>query len=262
MQVGTIYNHKCLLCKKDFISKRSHSKYCSDNCNVKYRYKQNPKFYDGICSYCKKQFKSRRKKSVFCSIKCKNHFYKNSDVEKQCLNCKKTFVVSFYQKNRSEHCSRSCAGITRWKNMDIENRKKVIVAKISESHRIGYQTGKIKKRFGEKSPCWKGGNSKLNQLIRSMEKNKKWRKEIFERDDFTCVICGDKGYINADHIKPLSFIIKENNIKNTEQADECDMLWDINNGRTLCVKCHKNTDTYGNRATMYCEIPSDKYIGL
>jgi len=26
-----------------------------------------------------------------------------------------------------------------------------------------------------------------------------------------------------------------------EQALNCDKLWDINNGRTLCRKCHKKT---------------------
>lgn len=24
-------------------------------------------------------------------------------------------------------------------------------------------------------------------------------------------------------------------------------LWDINNGRTLCVDCHKKTETYGHK---------------
>lgn len=28
-------------------------------------------------------------------------------------------------------------------------------------------------------------------------------------------------------------------------------LWDIDNGRTLCIKCHKNTDTYAHKMSSF-----------
>jgi hypothetical protein len=53
-------------------------------------------------------------------------------------------------------------------------------------------------------------------------------------------MCKAKGvYLNADHYPILfSEIIRNNNIKNMQKARECEILWDINNGRTLCRECH------------------------
>jgi len=244
MEKANIYEHKCLFCEEKFTSKRPHSKFCSNNCSKKNSYRKRPKFYGGSCSYCGEEFKARKPKSKFCSIKCKNHFHKNSDIEKECPVCKKIFVVPFYERDKSDHCSYSCAGITRWKKIEESGRKEEILIKIKESHLEGYRTGRLS-RFGENAPNWKGGITKLNRLVRSLKKYEEWRKEVFIRDNFICSHCGDKGYLNVDHIRPLSTLLKENDIKNTEQANNCDALWDMENGRTLCISCHRKTDTYG-----------------
>ena len=34
-------------------------------------------------------------------------------------------------------------------------------------------------------------------------------------------------------------------IKTVEDALKCHLLWDLENGETLCVPCHKKTDSYG-----------------
>lgn len=39
----------------------------------------------------------------------------------------------------------------------------------------------------------------------------------------------------------LSPIKEENNIKTLEESIYCDELWNINNGITLCIECHKKT---------------------
>jgi len=89
------------------------------------------------------------------------------------------------------------------------------------------------------------GKCDLKEIIRHNFRYRKWRSDIYMRDDFTCQICGQRGgKIEADHIKPFSIIIEESNIKTLEQALECKELWDTNNGRTLCLECHKKTDTY------------------
>ena len=44
----------------------------------------------------------------------------------------------------------------------------------------------------------------------------------------------------------LAHILKDNNIKIFEDAEKCNELWDINNGITLCVGCHKLTNNYLN----------------
>ena len=104
---------------------------------------------------------------------------------------------------------------------------------------------------GEKCNWWRGGTTPINKQIRKSLKMKEWRKSIFTRDDYTCQFCGVKGgEIHPDHIKSFSSMIEEV-IKNKgldnlfENAMLYDPLWDINNGRTLCIKCHKTTDTYG-----------------
>lgn len=99
---------------------------------------------------------------------------------------------------------------------------------------------------GKRNPRWKGGITSLYHAIRTSFEYKLWRADVFERDKYTCQDCGERGGIlNADHIKPFAIIIKENNIKNFDEALKCEELWDIDNGHTLCVPCHKKTETYG-----------------
>ena len=90
---------------------------------------------------------------------------------------------------------------------------------------------------GEKHPMWKGGKMKdypeLVRLRKSPE-YKIWRKSVFERDHYTCIFCGDNqgGNLESDHIKPFALFPE--------------LRFAIDNGRTLCEKCHKKTNTYGN----------------
>jgi len=92
------------------------------------------------------------------------------------------------------------------------------------------------------------GNSLLKNTIRSSFEMRQWRSDVFQRDSYTCQLCGQKsGDIEAHHIKSFSQILEDNNIKTIEQALECQELWNINNGQTLCLKCHKKTNNYGGR---------------
>jgi hypothetical protein len=90
------------------------------------------------------------------------------------------------------------------------------------------------KWIGQNNPNWKGGITPINLFIRHTLEYKLWRKSVFERDNYTCIWCKQKGgVLNADHIKPFS------------QYPE--LRFAIDNGRTLCVDCHRTTDTYGNK---------------
>lgn len=72
---------------------------------------------------------------------------------------------------------------------------------------------------------FKGANFNENAIIRNSPVMKKWRKAIFKRDDYTCQICSKRGVkLNAHHIKPFSLYPA--------------LRFDLNNGITLCVKCH------------------------
>ena len=82
--------------------------------------------------------------------------------------------------------------------------------------------------------------------IRNCFKYRQWRSDVFTRDDFTCQKCGDNksGNLNAHHIKLFSTILDEYKIKTLEQALDCEELWNINNGQTLCKKCHRLINRY------------------
>ena len=79
---------------------------------------------------------------------------------------------------------------------------------------------------------WKGGICPVNMAIRKGLEYKLWRESVFKRDNWTCVWCGrTKCQLNADHIKPFALFPE--------------LRLALDNGRTLCEKCHKTTDSYG-----------------
>jgi len=87
---------------------------------------------------------------------------------------------------------------------------------------------------------WKGGATPLRTRVRNSKKYVQWRNRVFIRDKYTCQLCGNiGGELNADHHpKEYATIWMEYNIQSYEQAMLCKELWNINNGRTLCKKCH------------------------
>lgn len=89
---------------------------------------------------------------------------------------------------------------------------------------------------GEKAPNWKGGTSKSHRDGYCSSDYKLWRKAVFEKDNYTC-ICGfngKEGYITAHHIKSWK--------------DYPELRYVVENGLTLCEKCHSLTDNYKGRA--------------
>ena len=105
------------------------------------------------------------------------------------------------------------------------------IKKMSESH-IGRSHPWYR---GENNHFWRGGKTPKMLALRMSLEYKLWRKAVFERDSYMCVMCGYKGNkLNADHIKPF--------------CDYPDLRFAIDNGRTLCVPCHRKTDTFGRKA--------------
>jgi len=103
-----------------------------------------------------------------------------------------------------------------------------------------------KKRILEnKHNWWKGGITPLRGKIYQSFQWRQWRTNIFQRDNYICQKCKQKGgSLEVHHIKLFALILQENNIKTLEQAIQCEELWNINNGITLCLECHKKTDNY------------------
>lgn len=126
-----------------------------------------------------------------------------------------------------------------------EHKKKISVSlsKYSKNRTLIHLQHLSEAQRGEKSRNWKGGVTELQILIRKNFKYKEWRKLVFERDKYTCQWCSEnkKHDFNAHHIKSFKNILVDNNIKTLQQALECNELWDIKNGITLCIKCHDKT---------------------
>lgn len=118
---------------------------------------------------------------------------------------------------------------------------------LSEKKLEAYKDGTLAKRISETLKnkretlhLWRGGVSTENMLIRRSYEYKQWRTSVFKRDGYKCTICGStKDRLNADHIKPFS--------------THKDLRFSIGNGRTLCIPCHRKTDTYGTKALLFTD---------
>lgn len=77
---------------------------------------------------------------------------------------------------------------------------------------------------GESHWNWKGGITNESHRIRTSSDYKEWRRDVFERDNYTCRKCGAEENLNAHHILPFSVYPK--------------LRFDVDNGITLCKQCH------------------------
>ena len=94
-----------------------------------------------------------------------------------------------------------------------EERKR----KIGLAHKGMKHTEETKRRISEakRNPL-----TPLYIAIRECYKYRQWRTDIFRRDNFICVLCGERGgELNADHYpKRFTDIIRESGIKTIEEA--------------------------------------------
>lgn len=221
------FEKKCTNCDLSFIAKRQRRQFCTQKCGDAYRHrttyvaKGTRIGYDAKCNasdcnntvhYFPRDIKCGRKRH--CSEKCMGKA-KLGNKPLNCQVCNKEFYCSKSQqelRNRNT-CSRVCAGLKKTQLAEISNRL---------------------------NPPTIG---KLNRRIRYSKKMDDWRKAVFERDNYTCQHCGARNgqghkiILNADHIKPFSLFPESR--------------FDLDNGQTLCVPCHKATPTYGRKALSY-----------
>jgi len=75
---------------------------------------------------------------------------------------------------------------------------------------------------------WEGFSNKAIVRLDKSSKMKYWRHAVYERDDYTCILCDKRGGdLNAHHI--------------VKRANREDLIYNVDNGVTLCVRCHKKT---------------------
>jgi len=105
----------------------------------------------------------------------------------------------------------------------------------------------------EKHPNWKGGITPIEQSIRDMLENERWKRLVSARDGIICQECGYENPKNevhhierlADMIREFLYINKKLNPKNRKDKEKLLVLakdykpfWDVNNGVVLCKGCH------------------------
>ena len=146
---------------------------------------------------------------MYCCNECRLH-RKNKNKYKlvKCDFCGKEFEkLKCYTKDKTHlYCSKEC----RW-------------------------NGFSKFYSGENSPEY-NHDKPLEERLKDRKyiEYYEWRKQVYEKDNYTCQCCGDNkgGNLVAHHILNYS---EHDNLK-----------IDINNGITLCKNCHKLFhDTYG-----------------
>jgi hypothetical protein len=152
-------------------------------------------------------------------------------------------------KKRGEDFSRKMSEIKKGVPVPLERRKR-ISASLTGRKASPETVLKLKRRVvtektrqaiseairGEKHWRWKGTTPLLTRL-RNSARYSHWRNAVFERDDYTCQHCRARGVrLNADHIKPFALFPE--------------IRFDLENGRTLCVDCHKKTPTWGPHLTI------------
>lgn len=72
---------------------------------------------------------------------------------------------------------------------------------------------------------WKGGvYESESRKFRTTYEFKKWRIDVFKRDNWTCQICASRSYLNAHHKDGYNWSVERRT--------------DVSNGVTLCEVCH------------------------
>lgn len=134
--------------------------------------------------------------------------------ERNCEGCGSGVLPKKFSKKRKQN-ARFCARSCYWQS------------------RLGLK--------GELAPNWQGGKTSEARVVRSSREYAEWRKAVFERDGYACVECGDAsgGNLHADHIKQFAYYPE--------------LRLEVSNGRTLCVPCHKKTETWANNKQTYAK---------
>lgn len=201
----------------------------------------------------------------------------NTPVKRSCQRCGKTFEIKYFRLKLvpALYCSKSCAsGVSFLMNCEVCGKefrvKKSLTKKYNrrfcgiDCWRKGHVTWNKGKKCPQLSECqrgekswtygkrgketahWKGGLRDLQTQIRTSPEYLLWRDSVFDRDDYTCRNCSKKasGHLQAHHIIPVNEIISKFNIKNLNDSYLVDILWDVENGLTLCEDCHGLLDRH------------------
>lgn len=170
---------------------------------------------------------------------------------KSCKQCSINIIGIVYRPSRTIFCSIKCAGLYKIGRKLSEDHKKKIslnngLSMLGKNHTEHTKRIQSVLKIGKPSPKtsgsnhwnWQGGITEENKKIRKSLEYKKVMRNIMERDNYMCQLCGVRGYkLQVDHIKPFKAYPS--------------LRLEPNNLRTLCELCHRKTDTWGSLAKNY-----------
>ena len=248
----------CLTCGKIIRKiKPSHfekTKFCSRSCVGKTLIGDKNPYWKGgdlkiICGFCQKSFfvcKAISFRAKYCSTKCRACGTKgqNSPIWKG------GYYAAQYRHSEKKKAKRNFGKPPRIPTKKIIRKKRILppvtnVMCVCIDCKTSRLIKKIKRdappkrciecelknKKGKNNPRWKGGITPLNARLRRTPEYIQWRIDVFKRDNYTCVWCGQiGGKLHADHIKAFS--------------KYPDLRTVLSNGRTLCIECHKKTPSY------------------
>jgi 5-methylcytosine-specific restriction endonuclease McrA len=141
------------------------------------------------------------------------------------------------------YCSNVCRHLGKrnriTKHCTVCNKEMIIPASNANRYSTCSKECQRKHRSDEGNCNWQGGNNQRNYRRKELSRleYKKWRLAVFERDNYTCQFCKIRGgNIHADHIKPWKYFPE--------------LRYNIDNGRTLCIICHRTTFKDNNKWKM------------
>src|SRR3990167_1141901 len=172
--------------------------------------------------WVRKRIEARRR-----TIAAKPDFYKTFSTSHEVTPSMRQAIsqkrIAYYQAHPEarEALRQARLGTTQTKESNRKRRQALLGREFSEELRK-----KISDALqAEKHPNWQGGITPINHRLRNNYKYKLWRKSVLQRDNFTCLVCGQVGgELNADHIKQFSRFPL--------------LRYELTNGATLCVACH------------------------
>lgn len=189
-----------------------------------------------VCEYCGCKFTSRAAHKNYSPKFCSQECWSKRKIAEETLK---------RQSQAKKGKAPWNLGIPMWKNKEHPRgtlgkkiNKPLATEETKRKLSISHKGKKYPASTGEYHWNWCGGITSENDKVRRSAEYKNWRLAVFTRDNFTCQICGKhSGHLHADHIVPFSI--------NTNKR------FDVDNGRTLCAKCHRQTDTYGGKMLSY-----------
>lgn len=176
-----------------------------------------------ICKQCKSEYQgiSGRK---YCGYICAKKA-REKKKEAICLNCNKTFLVWVHQNPK--YCSKKCNHIHKSSPLISVVCKHCDKNFLRKQHKLSVSMFCTKKcadkhNAGKNHYEWKP----FKHLANTKDSLRRWAILVKERDGYRCTLCGTDriSVLEAHHIKEKNF--------------HPDLQFDINNGTTLCLKCH------------------------